>query len=47
MPLLSIGENIFLGNENAKSGVISWDETFNRTKQLLKKVGLSNLRTRW
>ncbi|MGO8658083.1 ATP-binding cassette domain-containing protein, partial [Rhizobium ruizarguesonis] len=40
-PLLSIGENIFLGNENAKSGVISWDETFNRTKQLLKKVGLS------
>ncbi|MFW8584871.1 multiple monosaccharide ABC transporter ATP-binding protein [Rhizobium beringeri] len=41
VPLLSIGENIFLGNENAKSGVISWDETFNRTKQLLKKVGLS------
>jgi len=40
VPLLSIGENIFLGNENAKSGVISWDETFNRTKQLLKKVGL-------
>jgi len=31
VPLLSIGENIFLGNENAKSGVISWDETFNRT----------------
>ncbi|WP_455872452.1 ATP-binding cassette domain-containing protein [Rhizobium yanglingense] len=40
VPLLSIGENIFLGNENAKSGIISWQETFNRTRQLLAKVGL-------
>lgn len=40
VPLLSIGENIFLGNENAKNGVISWEETFNRTKKLLTKVGL-------
>ncbi len=46
VPLLSIGENIFLGNENAKSGVISWETTFNRTKQLLAKVGLRDLRTR-
>lgn len=40
VPQLSIGENIFLGNENANNGVIRWDETFNRTKQLLAKVGL-------
>ena len=40
VPLLSIAENIFLGNEVASSGVISWQQTFNRTRELLKKVGL-------
>lgn len=40
VPLLSIAENIFLGNEVAKSGVINWQQTFNRTRELLKKVGL-------
>jgi len=40
VPLLSIAENIFLGNEMAKSGVIDWAQTFNRTKELLTKVGL-------
>ncbi|PZU68515.1 MAG: ABC transporter ATP-binding protein [Rhizobium sp.] len=40
VPLLSIAENIFLGNEVASNGVISWQETFNRTRELLKKVGL-------
>ena len=40
VPLLSIAENIFLGNEIASNGVISWQETFNRTKGLLAKVGL-------
>lgn len=40
VPLLSIAENIFLGNEIAKNGVIGWQETFNRTRELLKKVGL-------
>ncbi|TCL74612.1 multiple monosaccharide ABC transporter ATP-binding protein [Rhizobium sp. BK251] len=40
VPLLSIAENIFLGNEMAEKGVINWHETFNRTKQLLSKVGL-------
>ena len=40
VPLLSIAENIFLGNERARGGVIDWDETFARTTDLLKMVGL-------
>src|ERR1700709_2417991 len=40
VPLLSIAENIFLGNEVATNGVISWQETFSRTRGLLRKVGL-------
>ncbi len=41
VPLLSIAENLFLGNECAKGGVVNWRETFQRTEGLLKKVGLS------
>jgi len=40
VPLLSIAENIFLGHETAKYGVINWFDAFARTKQLLEKVGL-------
>ena len=40
VPLLSIAENMFLGNEPAKRGVIDWGVAFNRTRDLLKKVGL-------
>lgn len=40
VPLLSIAENIFLGNERAKGGVIDWPETFRLTEGLLDKVGL-------
>jgi putative multiple sugar transport system ATP-binding protein len=40
VPLLSIAENIFLGHETAKHGVIDWFEAFKRTKALLDKVGL-------
>ncbi|MBL4599245.1 MAG: sugar ABC transporter ATP-binding protein [Rhizobiaceae bacterium] len=40
VPLLSIAENIFLGNEIQTNGVISWPETFARSVELLKKVGL-------
>ena len=40
VPLLSIAENIFLGHETARNGVIDWFETFRRTQDLLKKVGL-------
>ncbi|WP_100407305.1 multiple monosaccharide ABC transporter ATP-binding protein [Bacillus solitudinis] len=41
IPELSIAENIFLGNEQAKKGVIDWNQTKVKTKQLLDKVGLS------
>ncbi|MDB5524631.1 MAG: putative ATP-binding component of transporter protein [Rhizobium sp.] len=40
VPLLSIAENIFLGNEMATNGVIDWPATFSRTQELLTKVGL-------
>ncbi len=41
VPLLSIAENIFLGNEQAKGGVIDWDETRDGARKLLAMVGLS------
>jgi len=41
VPLLSIAENIFLGNEQAKYGIIDWSAAFARTKELLKIVGLN------
>lgn len=40
IPYLSITENLFLGNERAKSGIIDWNESVSRTKELLEKVGL-------
>ncbi len=40
IPLLSISENIFLGNERAKFGVINWSEATLKTRELLAKVGL-------
>jgi putative multiple sugar transport system ATP-binding protein len=40
IPYLSIAENIFLGNEQEKNGIINWFETNSKTKALLDKVGL-------
>lgn len=40
VPQLSIAENIFLGNECARRGMIDWRETNRRTEELLAKVGL-------
>ncbi|QXI65526.1 Xylose import ATP-binding protein XylG (plasmid) [Paracoccus marcusii] len=40
VPLLTIAENIFLGNERATRGVIDWPETYRQTEALLTKVGL-------
>jgi len=40
VPLMSIAENIFLGNELSSSGVIDNEATHCRTVELLKKVGL-------
>lgn len=41
VPLLSIAENLFLGNERSKRGIIDWRDTNRRTGELLKKVGLN------
>jgi putative multiple sugar transport system ATP-binding protein len=40
IPFLSIAENMFLGNERAKNGVIDWNEAISKTKELLQRVGL-------
>ena len=42
VPLLSIMENIFLGNELAKFGVIDWHAAEIKTEELLNKVGLKD-----
>lgn len=41
VPLLSIAENLFLGNEITRRGMIDWPETYLRTEKLLRKVGLA------
>jgi len=41
VPLLSIAENLFLGNERQKFGVMDWRETNKMTETLLRKVGLT------
>jgi len=45
VPLLSIAENLFLGNEVARWGVIDWRQVFQRTEGLLRKVGLAEAPT--
>jgi len=40
IPELSIAENIFLGNEVATRGIISWDKAHHRAIELLARVGL-------
>jgi putative multiple sugar transport system ATP-binding protein len=40
IPFLSIAENIFLGNEQARHGVIDWHHTHMKAKQLMDTVGL-------
>jgi putative multiple sugar transport system ATP-binding protein len=40
VPYLSITENLFLGNERARNGIIDWNESVSRTKELLEQVGL-------
>ena len=42
VPLLSITENIFLGNEQSKFGVIDWLAQANGAKKLLEMVGLKD-----
>jgi len=38
---MNVAENIFLGNENLKRGLIDWDSTFIRSKKALDEVGLN------
>ena len=40
VPLLSIGENMFLGNERGKTSKIDWDDTYKKAGELLEIVGL-------
>ena len=42
-PLLSVAENVFLGNEQTSfKGVIDWTRTRSRASEMLAKVGLEN-----
>jgi len=40
-PYLSIGENLFLGNERQKRGFIDWNKTHLEARELLKRVKLN------
>ncbi len=40
VPYLSIGENMFFGNEQGKLGLVDWNETFLKADKLLRTVGL-------
>lgn len=40
IPYMSIGENMFLGNERGVSASIDWNETYGKADELLRKVGL-------
>ncbi|MGT2475377.1 multiple monosaccharide ABC transporter ATP-binding protein [Paraburkholderia terrae] len=42
VPMLSITENIFLGNEQSKRGIIDWQVSRAKAKGLLAKVGLTD-----
>ena len=42
VPLLTIGENMFLGNERGTKAKINWSETFDKADELLKMVGLKD-----
>ncbi len=40
VPYLTIGENMFLGNERGSKVRIDWDETYRKADELLQRVGL-------
>jgi putative multiple sugar transport system ATP-binding protein len=40
IPFLSITENLFLGNEQSRKGIIDWNESVSKAKELLDRVGL-------
>lgn len=40
IPYMTIGENMFLGNERGKSFAINWNDTYGEAEKYLKTVGL-------
>lgn len=40
VPYMTIGENMFLGNEQGSVLKINWDDTYHKAEELLKTVGL-------
>lgn len=40
VPLMTIGENMFLGNERGSTARVDWDKTYSEADELLKLVGL-------
>lgn len=40
VPFMTIGENMFLGNERGKKFAINWDETYTKADDFLNLVGL-------
>ncbi|MEU7412602.1 multiple monosaccharide ABC transporter ATP-binding protein [Streptomyces sp. NPDC042638] len=40
VPYLSLAENVFLGNEHARRGLIDWNDTLRHATELLRRVGL-------
>ena len=41
IPYMTIGENMFLGNERGKSFAINWDETYGMAEKYIRQVGLT------
>lgn len=44
-PYMTIAENIYLGNERAKNGIINWDLTNHQAAKLIQRVGLREKHT--
>ncbi|NLY44980.1 MAG: sugar ABC transporter ATP-binding protein [Tissierella sp.] len=40
-PFMSAAENVFLGNERSKNGVIDWEKTSTEAKKIFEKIGLN------
>lgn len=41
VPELSVYENIFIGNEIQRNGIVDWNETIRRADQVMQRVGLN------
>ncbi len=41
IPYMTIGENMFLGNERGKKAAINWDETHGLAEKYMRQVGLA------